>query len=185
MPRIDLHTDVNAASALEGGGVQKLIDTALHAWHAAFPGGAAVAVTTAFTDPGTVEADRIPELALAGGGAAGSYVVTGTWNGAAQTETIGPTVAGATVKGDLPFDTITSVTGPDPVANLTLSGGDSYFDPPTRAIWTGTANGNISVQLDGETAVKTIAVPAYRDWPRRVRRVGVTITTLTAPYAVW
>lgn len=185
MARIVVHGDTISSSPLGGGRTQKLINTAVSTWHAAFPGGAAVAVTTAFTDPSAAEADRIPELALAGGGTPGSYVLIGTWNSVDQTETIGPTVAGATVKGDLPFDTITSITGPDPVANLTLNRGDSHFDPPTRALWTGSTAGNISVQLSGETAVKTIALPSWRDWPRDVVRVGVTITTLTAPMAVW
>jgi hypothetical protein len=185
MARISIPEGVNLSDPGSGGYAQKLINTAVSTWHAVIAGGAPVAVTTAFTDPTATEADRIPELALAGGGTPGDYVITGTWNGVAQTETI-TTVAGATVKGDLPFDTITSLTGPDPVNNLTLNKGDSYASPPARAIWTGSTLGNISVQLASETAVQTVSnIPAFRDWPRRAVRVGVTLTTLTSPYFVW
>ena len=106
---------------------RKLINATQSTWHAAFPGGAGpISVTTGFSTPSSVECDRIPELALTAGGTPGAYVITGTWNSAAQTETI-TTVAGSTVKGTKPFDTITSFAGPDPgvAKNVTLYMGDS------------------------------------------------------------
>jgi hypothetical protein len=190
MPRISLDQANNVGrTPTDQGTVQKLINLTAATWHAAFPGGAgAIAVTTGFTNPSAAEADRIPEVALTAGGTPGAYIIVGTWNSAAQTETI-TTVAGDTVKGTKPFDTVTSFSGPDPgpAKNVTLYAGDSYADPPARALWTGSAAGNAAVQLLGETAVKTIALPAYRDWPRRVVRVAHSGsgTTLTAPYMVW
>lgn len=180
-------TDAIANGPNVPGSVHRLVNLTVSAWHAAFPSGGAVNVSTAFSNPSSAEADRIPELALAGGGTPGSYVITGTWNGAAQTETIGPTVAGATVKGTLPFDTVTLVTGPDPGANLTLNQGDSYADPPARALWTA-GGGAVNVQLAGESSAKTVSgLPAGIDWWRRVRRIGATGTgsTIAGMYLMW
>jgi len=185
MARVSVPAEMNVTHPNDGGRVQKLINLAVTTWHAAFPGGAAVNVTSGFTNPSSAEADRIPELALAGGGTPGDYVITGTWNGEAQSETL-TSVAGSSVKGTKPFDTITSVTGPDPVANLTLNKGDSWADPPCRYLYTGSGSANCACQLIGESAVKTITgLPAGLDWKRRVRRVAHTTTTLTAPYFVW
>ena len=191
MPAITVDNDINVDRYPNAAGsVQKLINLTQTAWHATIPGGGAVAVTTAFSDPSSAEADRIPELALAGGGTPGAYIITGTWNSDAQTETI-TTVAGSTVKGTKPFDTITSIVGPDPGANLDLYQGDSYAEPPARALWTGSAAGNAGVQLVGESAVKLVSnIPANRDWSRRVRRIthstdATSPTSLTAPYFVW
>lgn len=196
MPRVDIRIELNQDRYPSAAGhVQKLINTAVTTWHAAFPGGGAVAETNpaTFTNPSSVEADRVPELALAAGGTPGTYVITGTWsfddagNPLAQTDSI-TTVANDTVKGSVPFDTITSIVGPDPVQPLTLNKGDSYFEPPARAIWTGSSTGALAVQLMGEDAVQLVPnLPASRDWPRRAKRVGATNagTTLTAPWAVW
>jgi hypothetical protein len=153
----------------------------------AWPGGAAInEVTPAnFTNPSSAEADRIPEIALAVGGTPGSYVITGTWNSAAQTDTI-LTVANATVKGTKPFDTITSFVGPDPVAALTLNKGDSYADPPCRFISTGSADGNIACQLEDETAVGAAeAVDANSLYLYNVQRVATVTTTLVGAKFVW
>lgn len=187
MGKVLIDSDRARGTATSGGVAQKPINLAVTAWHAAFPSGGAVNATSGFTQPSAAQADRIPQLALATGGTPGSYVLTGTWNGETQTETVGPTVAEATVKATKPFDTITSVTGPDPGADLTLQHGDSYADPPALALWTGDG-GDLECQLVGETAVQTITgLPANQDYRRRVRRVSpdnTTITTLKA-YFVW
>jgi hypothetical protein len=171
-----------------GGHVQKLINTTVSTWHAVIAGGSAVNETSGFTNPDPDEADRIPELALAVGGTPGIYTITGTWNGDEQSDSI-LTVANATAKGSVPFDTITSLVGPDPVQNLTLNKGDSYFDPPVRWVYTGdTGPANCAVRLVGESAVKLVsALPAGLDWARRAVRVGASNsgTTLTNAYGVW
>jgi hypothetical protein len=186
MSKIVIPDKANASGHPNAAGtVQKLVNVVQSTWHAQIPGGAAVALVAGFTNPAAAQADRIPELALAAGGTAGAYVLTGTWNGAAQTETI-TTVAATTVKGNKPFDTITAMTGPDPVNALDIFLGDSYADPPARAFWTGATGGNVSCQLAGETVVKTIVgLPKDRDWPRRIRRIGHDATTITDGYLVW
>ena len=186
MTKITLPSEANSSHHPNVSGlVQKLVNVTQSLWHAQIPGGSAVNITSAFTDPSAAEADRIPELELAGGGTPGSYVITGTWNGEAQTETI-VTVAGSTVKGNLPFDTITSLVGPDPVNALDIHLGDSSATPPSRAFWTGAAGGDLECQLDGETAVKVVAgLPADRDWPRRITRVGHDNTTIIVGHFVW
>jgi hypothetical protein len=164
---------------------QKPISLVHSTWHAASAGGAAIAWAAGFTDPSATECDRIPELALAGGGAAGTYTITGTWSGAAQTDTI-TTVAGSTVKGSFPFDTITSVTGPDPAAALNIYWGDTFADPPARCMWTGNG-GDIYCQLWNEAAPNTavITLPAQGEWVRRIRRINRTTTTVTGAFLCW
>jgi hypothetical protein len=174
------------------GRVQKRINTAVSTWHAVFPGGSAVNATSGFSNPDAAtieqEADRVPELALAAGGTPGTYVITGLWNDRTQTDSI-LTEADATAKGSKPFDEIQSIVGPNPGANLTLNKGDSWFDPPTRWIWTGSAaGGDIMVQLVSETTVKKVFnLPAGHDWWRRAQRTGTAAdgTTLADLMAVW
>lgn len=166
--------------------VEKLLNTAVSAWHAAWPGGAAIneLVPATFTNPVATEVDRVPELALALGGAPGTYVITGTYSGSAQTDSI-LTVAGATVKAVKPFDTITSITGPDPVNALTLNLGDSWCDPPARCLWTGDG-GTIVCQLEGQSAMMSARkLPSKGEWVRRIRRIQCTTTTLTEAYCGW
>lgn len=198
MPPISQPTGVGQHRTTDApGGTQKVINTVIATWHAAFPGGSAVNATSGFTDPDPLEADRVPELALAALGTPGTYAITGTWgedpdgNPLEQTEEI-TTVADATVRGTKPFDTITSIVGPAPGQTLTLNKGDSYFSPPTRAIWTGSASGAIGVQLHNEPpeALKAVALPAFRDWPRSAVRVraddgSAEATTLDGAMAVW
>ena len=170
-----------------GGVVQKPINLTRATWHAQIAGGSAVNLTTGFTaqDPVTTEADRIPELFLAAGGTPGAYVLTGTYDGAAQAETI-TTVANATVKGELPFDTMTSLTGPDPVNALDIYKGDSLANPVARALAVGVA-GVVACRLMGETLTssKTVVLPG--DWQRRVKRVehSTGSTTATGLAFVW
>lgn len=186
MPKIAIPEEANAQGQYSGPSVQKPVNPAHGTWHAQIPGGGAVALVAGFTDPGDVYADRIPELALAGGGAPGSYVVTGTWNSLPQTETIGPTVAGATVKGNKPFDTITGMTGPDPVAALDIYHGDTFAEPPARLLYTGNG-GDFFGQLSGETAMNVLALtlPAQADWCRRIVRINRTTTTITGAWLGW
>jgi hypothetical protein len=172
------------------GRTQKRINTAVSTWHAVFTSGSAVDATSGFSNPDAdtieQEADRVPELALAAG-TPGEYTITGLWNGRTQTDTI-TTVANDTVKGSKPFDEITRIQGPDPGANLTLNKGDSWFDPPTRWIWTGSATGDIMVQLLDESTVKKVFnLPAGHDWWRRAVRTGTAAdgTTLADLMAVW
>jgi len=171
----------------DAGTVQKPIHLVQDTWHAAFlGGGGAIDVAAAFTNPSAVNADRIPELAASGGATPGTYTITGTWNSTAQVETI-LTVAGATVKGNLPFDTVTSFQGPDPggAQSVTLYHGDSYASPPARALYTG-AGGTCACQCVGEAAVQTVAnLPAGLDWRRRVVRVERSVTNLVGAYLVW
>jgi hypothetical protein len=167
------------------GQAQKLVNTTQSTWHAQMAGGGAINETSGFTNPSAAEADRIPELELTAGGTPGTYTIVGTWNGEAQTEQI-TTVAGSTVKGNLPFDTITSLTGPDPVQPLDIHKGDSYADPPARWFYTGATGGNVECQLSGESAVKTITgLPSGLDWARRITRVGHDNTTISDGYFVW
>jgi hypothetical protein len=194
MPRIAVPAELNVdADPHVGGGEQKKVLLTQTNWHAQWPGGAAInAVTPAnFTNPDTTTyCDRVPELALAGGGTPGTYAITGTWDGKAQSDSI-TTVAGSTVKGKVPFDTITSVVGPDPAAALDLYHGDSYCDPPCRCLQVGGA-GDIDAQLSRESTLATThpytrtrdSIPAG-DWQRRVRRIGRDNTTATDLEAVW
>ena len=198
MPPISQPTGVGQHRTTDApGGTQKLINTAITTWHAAFPAGSAVNASSGFTTPDPLEADRIPELALAAGGTPRTYTITGTWgedpggNALVQSEEI-TTVADATVRGTKPFDTITSIVGDAPGQTLTLNKGDSYFSPPTRAIWTGEASGAIGVQLKDEQLadLKAVSLPAYRDWPRAAVRVrandgSAEATTLDGAMAVW
>ena len=165
---------------------KRLLNTATSNWHAPWAGGAPINATAGFATPSTLECDRIPELALAGGGAPGAYVLTGTYNGAAQTDTI-TTIAGATVKGLVPFDgPLASFVGPDPGAALTLNMGDSYCDPPPRLLETGSADGNIVCQLKQDAAIgAAIAVSAQSQKNWAVRRIQCTTTTLTQCYLYW
>jgi len=175
-------------------GTQKLINTAVTAWHAAFAGGAGdFDISAGFSQPNPLEADRIPELHLTAGGTPGTYTITGTWNGLARTAEL-ETVADAPVRADEPFDEITRFQGPDPGAGkaVTLNKGDSYFSSPTRWIWTGEVGGVIGVQLKDEpaTALKAVTLPASLDWHRAAVRVrandgSALATTLTKPMAVW
>lgn len=187
MAKITVPERVNRNEALSGGVAQKIVNLTQSTWHAQAPGGAAIAWTSGFSIPDATEADRIPEVKLAAGGTPGAYVIVGTWNGVAQTETI-TSVANATVKGTLPFDTITSFTGPDPVNALDLYMGDSYADPPCRALAVN-VGGDIACQLAGESSVVTKTnVPGSGDWQRRVRRIqhaGDGNTTATGLSMVW
>lgn len=194
MPKVSLAADINKTEALSGGVKELKLQLVPELWHAAFAGGSgAFDVSAGFAAQNTLEADRIPELALTGGGTPGDYVITGTWNSAAQTETI-TTVAGATVKGTKPFDTVTNFAGPDPggAKDVTLYMGDSYCNPASRAMSVGTA-GVIACELDAESAVspKTCHLPG--DWQRRAQRVehdgtvsgGTGRTTAVALAFVW
>ncbi len=182
MSKIAMSTDAQLSN---GGAVQKLINTNVVAWHATIASGSAVDETAGFTDPPAAEADRIPQLALAGGGTPGAYTITGTYSGNSQTDEI-TTVAAATVKGSKPFDTITRLQGPDPGANLDLQQGDAYADPPAASLWTGATGGVVAVQLSGEDAPKTMpALPANIDWKRRVLRVDIDNHAITDSYLVW
>jgi hypothetical protein len=188
MARINIPGDVNQNGPYSGGTVQKLVNLTPSDWHAVIAGGAAIDVAAGFNTPSAAEADRIPEIICAAGGVEIVATITGTWNGAAQVEAITcPT--NATTKCTKPFDTITRFqSNVDPVSNTTLRMGDSYADPPTRCLFTGTgaAAASAAVQLSGETAVKVVPAPAgYVDWDRRVVRMAHTTTTLTAPYFVW
>lgn len=188
MPKIAVPEHLLLNPHYLGGFAQKKINVTQSTWHAAHSGGSAVNYTSGFTDPSSAEADRIPELELTNVGTptVGDYVLIGTWNGAAQTETI-TSVAGDTVKATKPFDTITSWTGPDPGSGetLTLHKGDSYASPPARAVYSG-AGGDLEVQLFGESAVQTLSsVAAGYDLRRSAVRVGHDNTTIAAPYFVW
>ncbi len=186
MSKITIPRDANVSGHPNAAGTtQKAVILTQGTWHAQIPGGGAVALTAGFTDPSAVFADRIPELALAAGGTAAAYLLTGTWNGAAQTESI-TTIANSTVKGNLPFDTITAMSGPDPVNALDIFHGDSFASPPCRAFWTGATGGAVACQLQNETAVTTVlGVPKERDWPRRIIRIERSATTITDGYFVW
>ncbi len=187
MPRIPVPNDVKRSSSdLASGMAEKPIDLTVRNWHAPFPGGGAVNATSGFTDPDQDYADRIPQLTLATGGTPGTYQLTGAWNGKERKATI-TTIAEQTAKADLPFDTITELTGPDPVAALTLEQGDSYADPPARAVAAGPNGGDHNVQLMLEPGVRVRTLPADRDWARRARRVSpasTTIPTLEAAF-IW
>jgi hypothetical protein len=174
MPTIELPRPLNTPAPNIGGYAQKLINLTQTAWHAAFVGGSgAFDVSSGFADPSAAEASRVPELELDASGTPGTYTITGTWDSVEQVVNI-TTIAGSTVKGDLPLDTVTRFQGPDCGAtkSVTLYHGDSYADPPARALWTGDTDGDAAVQLVGEDAVKAVAVPANRDWPRRVQRIA-------------
>lgn len=186
MAKISLPEAANRLDSQAPGIVQKDLNLAQATWHAQAAGGAAINWTGSFTDPLAAEGDRIPEVKLAAGGTPGTYVIVGTWNGAAQTESI-LTVANDTVKGTLPFDTVTSFSGPDPVNALDFYKGDSYADPPARMLSVGVA-GDVACQLHGESAVTTKAGVLAGDWKRRVRRVqhaGDGATTATGLAFVW
>jgi len=186
MAKVSIPAAANSSLDPRSSGLaQKLLNTTQSTWHAQMAGGGAINETSGFTDPDAAECDRIPELELTVGGTPGEYVITGTWNGEAQTENI-TTIANDTVKGTLPFDTITSLTGPDPVQALDIHLGDSFADPPSRWLYTGNAAGNIEVQLANESSVKLVsALPAGLDWRRRVKRVAHDNATLTNAYLVW
>jgi len=187
MAKVVIPENVNVRGPYSGPFAQKRINTTRDTWHAQIPGGGAVALTAAFTNPNALYADRIPELALAAGGTPGAYVLVGLWNGAAQTATI-TTVANETVKADVPFDTITGMAGPDPVNPLDIYHGDSFADPPARGVWTGVTGGDLECMLFGESAVQIVpGLPANIDWIRTFRRIGrdnTTIPTLEA-WLVW
>lgn len=187
MSTVTVPGDQQNPHALSGGHVQKLVNTTASAWHATFPSGGAVDETTpgAFTNPSSAEADRAPQLALGAGGTPGDYTITGTFDGVEVTEEI-TTVANDTVKGNQPFDVLTSITGPDPGDDLDLQWGDVIATPPARALWTGATGGAAAVQLEGESATKAIpGLPAGVDWPRRIVRVDIDNHGMTDSYLVW
>jgi len=152
-----------------GGIAEPPVNLTPASWHAVDPGGAPVAWVAGFTDPSALEAPRIPELSLLGAGVPGAYVLIGTFDGEPQTETI-TTIAGATVKGDLPFDTIVSMTGPDPGDTLALWAGDTFASPVTRAASVGVV-GDVACQLEYEAAVSVKTVHNAGDWQRRIKRI--------------
>ena len=186
MAKIALSERANQLESTAPGVVQKDVNLTQATWHAQHAGGSAVNWTSGFTDPLATEGDRIPEVKLAVGGTPGTYVIVGTWNSLPQTESI-TTVANSTVKGDLPFDTVTSFTGPDPVNALDFYKGDSYADPPARMVAVEVA-GDIACQLQQESAVATKSGVIAGDWNRRCRRIqhaGDGNTTATGLAFVW
>jgi hypothetical protein len=185
MAKITVPETVGFSNPQSGGFVEKPINLTRATWHAQIPGGGAVNITTGWTDPVATEADRIPELFLAAGGTPGTYVLTGTYDGEVQTESI-LTVANDTVKGEKPFDTMTSLTGPDPVNALDIYKGDSYANPCARALAVNGA-GVIACRLEGEDTTSSKTVSLLGDWQRRVRRVEHSSgsTTATGLSFVW
>ena len=185
MPRIPLPYAQERSAAYSGSIKELDLNPVRVAWHAAWPGGAAINEVAGFATPNVEQCDRIPELDLAFGGAPGTYAITGLWNGAVQTDSI-LTVAAATVKGNLPFDAITSVVGPDPVNALALFMGDSYCDPPGRLLWTGTG-GDVLYRLDGEATMRAVArtMPAQGELVRQFRRFQCITTTLANAHVGW
>jgi hypothetical protein len=177
MPRVYIPEQTLYPDGNDGARVELPIDLTRTAWASTFSGGAAVNETTPgnFTNPSADTADRIPELELAGGGTPGTYTLIGTWNSRPRTQSI-TTVAGATVKAALPMDTITSITGPDPGANLDLYQGDSYADPPARALATG-AGGQFGSYLSGNpNLLITRTLPGDTDHQRHVQRIDRDVT---------
>lgn len=180
MPTVTARSGTQEHSGLYSGPIFELdLNTTVAAWHAPSAGGAPIAWVAGFAMPSVAECARIPQMALAAGGAAHAYAIVGTWNGAAQTDTI-TTVAAATVTATKPFDTVTSVSGADPVAALTFETGDAYCDPPARLLWTG-SGGNAVYQLEAETTMRAVArvLPAQGELVRTFRRFQATTTTLT------
>lgn len=186
MPTIALPEALNVASPDEGGGAELNIDLTRNAWASTFSSGSPVNETTPgnFTNPSTASASRVPELDLAGGGTPGTYTITGTWNGSERVQTI-TTVVGDYVKASLPMDTITSITGPDPGADLNLYQGDAYADPPARAMWGG-AGGVVAYYLYLQPYVlHTRTVAANQDHQRRVQQIDRANTAATGLVFVW
>lgn len=194
MSTIELHHQQNRNSDPTGPGVaERRVPTARAAWHANFASGSAVSATTGFTNPDATEvpplADRSVALNLATGGTVGAYVVTGTFDGKEVTETI-TTVANAWVDGNQPFDTITSITGPDPGAVLQMYQGDAICSPPARALYTGDG-GDCAYQLSNEDAPAEAAdkqdrnLPASVDHSRRVKRIYMSTTPPSNMRLVW
>lgn len=153
-------------------------------WHAAISGGAPLNVTTAFVNPSASEISRVPRIITAGGGATIQVTLVGTYNGAAQTETV-TCLTNSTTDATLPFDTVTSLTTDvDPVSDTTLRWGRSYFDPAPCALQVGAA-GNINCRLLNNSAFSVVAGVPIGDWRRRVRLVDPTSTTATGLVALY
>lgn len=194
MPTIALLRSQNRNGDPTGPGtVERRVPTTRTAWHANFAGGAAVNATSGFTDPDATQvppiADRTVSLHLATGGTVGTYTIAGTFDGADVTEDI-TTVVDAWVDGDQPFDTITSITGPDPGAVLQMHQGDTVCSPPARALYTGDG-GACAFLLSGELAPANDAdkqdrnLPAGVDHSRRVKRIYMSTTPPSNMRLVW
>jgi hypothetical protein len=153
-------------------------------WMAATAGGAALNVVAGFVNPGATNISRIPRVITAAGGATINITITGTYNGAAQTETF-QCLTNATTDATEPFDTITSVTTDvDPVSNTTIRWGRSYCDPACAELYV-TGTGNINCRLDNETALQVISSVPAGEWSRRVRIIDPTSTTATGLFALY
>jgi hypothetical protein len=178
---------------LTGGRYRRAINLTRTQWHATWLSGSAVHETdiNQFVNPVLPrDCDRIPELALNGGGTPGNYVIEGYHNGVFQTEFVA-TVAGATAKFSRPYDIVTMIDGPDPGATLKLYQGDLWLQDDCRCIYTGSAAGIITCALAGEipaappVTYKATSVAAFQDWVRVVKQIDRLNTTLVGAEAIW
>lgn len=184
MGKVGVREDLLVAHPLGPATIQKPVTLTVDTWHALVAPGAALDVAAAFSNPSADACDRIPQVLAAAGGVPFSCTLTGTWNGAAQTDTFA-CATNATTKATKPFDTITRwQTDVDPQSNVTLQAGDSYSAEGTRWLHVSGA-GDINIQLSGETALKVISGVAAGDWRVAMRRISPTSTTATGLVASW
>lgn len=187
MARVAIREDMNQQHPLSGATVQKPVTLTESNWHAAFSSGAAIADSTPgnFTNPSATSCDRIPMAVAAAGGNAFVLTLTGTWNGAAQTE-VKSCATNATNRFTKPFDMITAASSDvDAGSTVTLKWGDAYMDPPARALAVGTGNA-ITMQLAGETAKQQVTAPTSEWWARRATQIESGAgTTATGLVALW
>jgi len=186
--KVGLHEDRRMRHSLDGGVVQKPVVLTTTNWHAQWAAGLGAAIAEAnpatFTNPATTNCDRCPRVVAAAGGAAFVLTLTGTWNGAAQTEAVAcPT--NATTDFTRPFDTVTAAASDvDPLSNVDLQWGNVFAEPPARQLYVGTA-GAVSMQLEHDTALQVVANVPIGDLRRHIRRIGVTGTAASNMYLVW
>lgn len=179
------HGDNNRLSLLRFSyGKQVPVSLTQTDWMPAEAGGAPLNVVAGFVNPSAAIISRIPRVITAAGGATINITITGTYNGAAQSETF-ECLTGATTDATEPFDTITSVTTDvDPVSATTIRWGRSYFDPAAAELYV-TTTGNINCRLDNETALQVVSSVPAGEWSRRVRIIDPTSTTAAGLFALY